>query len=131
MMNKKILLVALSSVALVACNSVSNVSSDKTNLQENCNLSHDIVGGWAQIDVTPDVLQAAKYAVKAIPGDHHLGKIYNVKQQVVAGVNYSITFSIENGDYYSAIIFRSLQNTYHVKDIKQVPSITSNCDSYK
>ncbi|WP_305416174.1 hypothetical protein [Photobacterium leiognathi] len=43
-------------------------------------------------------------------------------------MNYLITFSIDNGDYYSAKVFCSLQDTYQVKEIKQVPSAVSNCD---
>lgn len=130
-MHKKILLIALSSVALVACNSAKEVTSNEANMQESCHFSQAVVGGWAEGDVTPEVEQAAKAAVKAISGDHQLGKIYHVRQQVVAGMNYSITFSIENGDYYNAIVFRSLQNTYDVKEVKQVPSAVSNCDVHK
>ncbi|KJG06735.1 cystatin [Photobacterium angustum] len=130
-MNKKVLLIALSSIVLVACNSAKDVTSDEANMQESCNFSQAIVGGWAQGDITPEVEQAAKDAVKAIPGEHQLGKIYHVTQQVVAGMNYSITFSIENGDYYNATVFRSLQNTYDVKDVKQVSSVASNCDVHK
>ncbi|WP_305829599.1 cystatin domain-containing protein [Photobacterium leiognathi] len=127
-MKKKILLIALSSIVLVACSSAKNETKEEANVQTGCDFTQAIAGGWAQGKISPEVEQAAKEAVKEISGDHQLGKIYEVRQQVVAGMNYLITFSIDNGDYYSAKVFRSLQDTYQVKEIKQVPSAVSNCD---
>ena len=71
---------------------------------------------------------AAQAAVKDIAGDHQLKDVLHVTQQVVAGMNYNVTFSIENNDVYTAKVFHSLKNAYTVEHVDKANGAVSNCD---
>ena len=127
-MNKKLLVVALGSLALVACSAQDAKTTNKANMQTGCDYTHAIPGGWQQGEITPEVMAAAQAAVKDIAGDHQLKNVIHVTQQVVAGMNYNVTFSIENHDVYTAKVFRSLKNTYTVDSVSKKVGSASNCD---
>ena len=127
-MNKKLLVVALGLLLLVACNA-QDVKT--TTVETGCDYTQALVGGWLQGDITPEVKSAAHTAVKEITGDHQLKKVLHVTQQVVAGMNYNVTFSIENNDIYTAKVFRSLKNNYSVESVDKATNAVSNCDVEK
>jgi hypothetical protein len=124
-MNKKLLMVIVGTLSMMACTLQTTKMAE--DMDPKCNFSRSLTGGWQQGKVTVDVEQAAQAAIKTIPGEHNLDKIYHVTQQVVAGMNYSIIFGIDNGDFYLATVFRSLQGTNSVKTLKKVPSSVSHC----
>lgn len=127
-MSKKILLIALGALALAGCSSQESNTADEKNIEPSCDYSMGVVGGWNPADITPEVEQAAAVAVKSMAGEHKLDKIYHARRQVVAGMNYFVTFSLDNGEYYSAIVFHSLKNTYQLREIKQVESANAHCN---
>lgn len=127
-MNKKLLVVALGSLALVACSAQDVKTTQEANMQTGCDYTQAIPGGWQQGEITPEVTAAAQAAVKDIAGDHQLKDVLHVTQQVVAGMNYNVTFSIENNDVYTAKVFHSLKNVYTVEHVDKANGAVSNCD---
>ncbi|MCP4954410.1 cystatin domain-containing protein [Photobacterium aquimaris] len=127
-MNKKLLVVALGSLALVACSAQDVKTTQEASMQTGCDYTQAIPGGWQQGEITPEVTAAAQAAVKEIAGDHQLKNVLHVTQQVVAGMNYNVTFSIENNDVYTAKVFRSLKNVYTVDHVNKSNGAVSNCD---
>ncbi|CEO38914.1 cystatin domain-containing protein [Photobacterium kishitanii] len=127
-MNKKLLVVALGSLALVACSAQDIKTTKEANMQTGCDYTQAIPGGWQQGEITPEVTAAAQAAVKDIAGDHQLKNVLHVTQQVVAGMNYNVTFSLENNDVYTAKVFRSLKNVYTVEHVDKANNAVSNCD---
>ena len=130
-MNKKLLVVALGSLALVACSAQDVKTTKEATVKMGCDYTQAIVGGWQQGEITPEVNAAAHAAVKEIAGDHQLKNVLHVTQQVVAGMNYNVTFSIENNDVYTAKVFRSLKNTYSVESVDKTMNAVLNCDVQK
>jgi hypothetical protein len=82
------------------------------------------VGGAAAVDMTrADVVEARDFALAEL--EKQLGAAPEVKEttaqvQVVAGMNYTFHFELENGDKYDAVVFRSLQRELRLTSIRKI-----------
>ncbi|HIF9326526.1 cystatin domain-containing protein [Photobacterium damselae] len=91
---------------------------------------HSLPGGWSKGEVTPEVIDAANAAVKSLGADQKLKQVDSVSQQVVAGLNYYVKFTTEDGKEYAAKVFRSLKGEYDVKEVKLAEEVNVQCDSH-
>lgn len=82
-----------------------------------------VVGGYQTAPVDdPDIKAAADFAVSAAPKPYTLTEIVTARQQVVAGINYSLCLRVKtkkvglftHGRFVAAKIFRDLNQTYQL-----------------
>ncbi|EBP9469656.1 TPA: hypothetical protein O3G77_004591 [Salmonella enterica subsp. enterica serovar Saintpaul str. CFSAN004155] len=101
---KKILLPALVSVFLVACNNPSQ--------EQQCTT---LIGGW-HVQSQPDThAEAALASVLArMNNAAKLKQIIEVRVQVVSGTNYDIEFILDNGEIWNTRVYRDLEGRYHI-----------------
>ena len=76
------------------------------------------VGGYraAKLD-DPGVLAAAQFAAQSVDGE--LEEVHEAGQQVVAGMNYKLSFSTTDGRLFTAVVFRALNRTFRVTSIEE------------
>ncbi|HIF9412813.1 TPA: cystatin domain-containing protein [Photobacterium damselae] len=91
---------------------------------------HSLPGGWSKGEITPEVIDAANAAVKSLGADQKLKQVDSVSQQVVAGLNYYVKFTTEDGKEYAAKVFRSLKGEYDVKEVKLAEETEHHCGSH-
>lgn len=123
-MYKKLFAVSAAALVLSACSS----SEPETNpeLKIQCETTQSLVGGWKDTEVTPEAKQSAQLAIASMEGSHTLKEIQSVQQQVVAGMNYRVTFTIEDNSAYVAKVFRNLQGEYKIASL-QPKQLVSEC----
>lgn len=122
-MYKKLFVITTGSLVLMACSSspeTKNTAETSTaSTQEAvCEPVKAMPGSWQQADITPEAKQAAVLATASMEGGYSLKEIQSVQQQVVAGMNYKVNFTIEDGDAYSTIVFRNLKGEYKLVSVQ-------------
>lgn len=88
-----------------------------------------IVGGYQTADVgDKDIKAAAEFAVSAAPKPFELKEIVSARQQVVAGMNYSLCLRVKapkfglftRGHLVAAKVFRDLDARYQLTSWQDV-----------
>lgn len=88
-----------------------------------------VVGGYQKASSDdPDIRAAAEFAISAAPKKVKLDKIVSARQQIVAGVNYSLCLSVKSkgigrltgGRFVAAKVFRDLNRTYQLTSWRNV-----------
>jgi hypothetical protein len=128
-MKQKIMIVVLGGLLLAGCISC-NIGPDKMKVereQAGRDKDRSMPGGWSHAEVTPDVEHALDYVLKQMNTSAGLEKIITVKTQVVAGLNYSIDFQLDNGEIWNVKVFRDLSGNYAmIKPATRKGMATSN-----
>ena len=78
-----------------------------------------LVGGWSEAEITPIVEEAATFAVSKLEIESPLKEILSVKSQVVKGMNYEITYSLEDGTEWVSKVYRDLDGTLSLTETIQ------------
>ena len=125
-MYKKLLTVSVAAIVLSACSSSEPEQEVNPELKIQCETTQSLVGGWKDAEVTPEAKQSAQLAIASMEGSHTLKEIQSVQQQVVAGMNYRVTFTIEDNSAYVAKVFRNLQGEYKIASL-QPKQLVSEC----
>jgi adenine deaminase len=75
-----------------------------------------LVGGYREVEVDQRVEDAvAAFVISRMNTRARLEKIISAKAQVVNGMNYDITFSLDNGETWSAGVYRSLAGEFSLE----------------
>ena len=69
-------------------------------------------GGWSDTEITPEVEGAVDFVLSGMNNSSPLKEILSAKSQVVKGINYEVTFSLENNTVWTARVNRGLDGTY-------------------
>ncbi len=69
-------------------------------------------GGWSDAEIDEAVEEAAAFVVSQIAPPVKLKRILSVKKQVVKGLNYDLTFELENGETWNAVVYRDLSGNF-------------------
>ncbi|WP_105902096.1 cystatin domain-containing protein [Vibrio gangliei] len=125
-MYKKILLISAAALTVTACSS--NEPAQDPELKVKCESVKVIPGGWKETEVTPEARQAALLAATSLEGSHSVKEVLSVQEQVVAGKNYNVVFSIEDGTTYETKVYRNLQGQYKILSI-QPKSLIDECSA--
>lgn len=130
-MHKNLFVIITGALALMACSSSpetkDTVETSTASTQEAiCEPVKAMPGSWQQAEITPEAKQAAVLATASIEGGHSLKEIQSVEQQVVAGMNYKVNFTIEDGEAYSATVFRNLKGEYKLISV-QPQALVDEC----
>lgn len=115
-MKQKIVIAILGCLLLAGCISC-NIGPDKMKVereQAGRDKGRSMPGGWSHAEVTPDVEHALDHVLKQMNTSAKLEKIITVKTQVVAGLNYSIDFQLDNGGIWNTVVFRDLSGNYSI-----------------
>ncbi|MGO2320748.1 MAG: cystatin domain-containing protein, partial [Vibrio toranzoniae] len=65
-------------------------------------------------------------AIASMEGNHTLKEILSVEQQVVAGMNYKVTFTVDDGTAYVTKVFHNLQGEYKIVSL-QPKQLVNEC----
>ncbi len=79
-----------------------------------------LVGGWTESEVTPDVEEALAFAMKQINTTGALNEVTSVKTQIVSGRNYDITFNLANGEEWNVVVYMNLKGDYKLTKKKRL-----------
>ena len=88
-----------------------------------------VVGGYQKASIEDaDIRAAADFAISAAPKKVKLDKIVSARQQIVAGVNYSLCLSVKpdriglltGGKLVAARVFRDLNRNYQLTSWQNV-----------
>ncbi|MGN6363256.1 cystatin domain-containing protein [Asticcacaulis taihuensis] len=80
-----------------------------------------IVGGFQKASVDDaDIRTAADFAISAAPKKSKLADIVTARQQVVAGINYSLCLKLKSGKFVAAKVFRDLDKSYKLTSWQDV-----------
>ncbi|EAQ42446.1 amidohydrolase family protein [Polaribacter sp. MED152] len=71
-------------------------------------------GGWSDTEITDDVKAATNYVLSKMNNASALKEIVSAKSQVVKGINYKVTFSLENNTVWTATVNRDLDGKYAI-----------------
>jgi len=100
-----------------------------TNAQTPTEAPLPIVGGYQKASVDDaDIKAAANFAITAAPKKVKLAEIVAARQQIVAGVNYSLCLRVKgttvgqltSGKFVAAKVFRGLDKTYRLSSWQDV-----------
>lgn len=113
-MKQKVMVVIVGVLLLAGCSGC-NGGPDEMKVDQAQDESENgrvMPGSWSQAEVTPDVEQALDHVLQRMNTSARLEKILKVETQVVAGLNYSIDFQLDNGEIWSTRVFRDLSGNY-------------------
>jgi len=71
-----------------------------------------IVGGWSKSEIDEQVQDAVTFVLGQLKTSSKLDRIISVKKQIVNGVNYDLTFTLENGETWNAVVYRDLDGNF-------------------
>ncbi|MGO2498528.1 MAG: cystatin domain-containing protein [Vibrio litoralis] len=117
-MYKKLLAVSAAAIVLSACSSPEPEQETNPELKVQCETAQRLVGGWQKAEITPEAKQSALLAIASMEGNHTLKEVLSVEQQVVAGMNYKVAFTVDDGTAYVAKVFRNLQGEYKMVSLQ-------------
>lgn len=115
-MYKKLFAVSAAAIVLSACSSPEPETNPE--LKTQCEAAQPLVGGWKKAEITPEAKQSASLAIASMEGNHTLKEVLSVEQQVVAGMNYKVAFTVDDGTAYVAKVFRNLKGEYKMVSLQ-------------
>ncbi|WP_430812044.1 MULTISPECIES: cystatin domain-containing protein [unclassified Carboxylicivirga] len=115
----KIRIAILTVFVVVVCSCVNTTQKEKSvnsavNKEEP---ERNIVGGWSESEVTPEVEKVIDYVLKEMNTMAKLDKILVVKTQIVKGKNYDIKFKLDNGEVWNTIVYVDLKGNFKMNKI--------------
>lgn len=71
-----------------------------------------MTGSWKETPVDSIVKEAANFAVGKMTNSAELKRVLDAKKQVVKGLNYDLTYELNDGSVWQVIVYRDLQGNY-------------------
>ena len=69
-------------------------------------------GGWNDSEIDEQVHEVVDYVLGKMNTSSALKRIVNAKKQVVKGMNFDVTFELENGSVWNAQVYRDLSGSF-------------------
>ncbi|MDX1332026.1 MAG: cystatin domain-containing protein [Robiginitalea sp.] len=82
------------------------------NLSLTKKAKNPMPGGWSEMGITPEVEDAVDFVLSRMNHASPLKEILSAKSQVVRGVNYEVSFSLENNSVWTAKVHRDLDGKF-------------------
>lgn len=115
-MNTKLLLVT-AMLSLSACTSIDEALIEPTMTEQTPQLA----GGWHNAALNNEISQAVAFAKQYLnKQDVATTSISKVKQQVVAGMNYSFLLKLADNSEYFMKVYQDLENNYQVTESEKI-----------
>ncbi len=74
-----------------------------------------MAGGWNDAEVDKATQEAVAFVLSQMNTTGKLKRIVKVKKQVVNGMNYDITFELDNNTVWNAMVYRRLSGEFSIK----------------
>ena len=71
-----------------------------------------IPGGWSDAEIDPMAEEAVAFAIEQMNTSAKLKEIKSVRKQVVKGLNFELSFELDNAEVWKAKVHRSLSGEY-------------------
>ena len=85
------------------------------------NQEKNLVGAYREIEIDQRVEEAVAFVLGHMSASAELEKIVGAKAQVVNGMNYDVTFTLDNAETWNSVVYRSLSGDFSiVKDAKRI-----------
>ena len=75
----------------------------------------NLTGGWSKAAVDSDVKEALNFVLNANHSGTKLAEIASVKKQVVSGMNYDITYDLDNGETWNVVVYKALSGEFSIQ----------------
>ena len=73
-----------------------------------------IAGGWSDAEIDPMAEEAVAFVIEQINTSAKLKEIKSVRKQVVNGLNFELSFELDNAEVWKAKVHRSLSGEYSI-----------------
>ena len=71
-----------------------------------------VVGGYQAVEVDERVEEVVAFAIGQLKTPATLQSILDVRAQVVSGMNYDVTYRLDDGEVWNALVYKNLQGEY-------------------
>ena len=71
-----------------------------------------LVGGYRDVPVDQNVEDALAFVLSQMDSGAELAEIVNARAQVVSGMNYAISFRLDDGTAWNAVVYRNLSGQF-------------------
>jgi thiamine biosynthesis lipoprotein ApbE len=114
---KKTLLLMMGALVMCSCKNESKTAKDSDNMKGTTVQKNErMAGGWYEAAHEGDVQLALEFAVSEISPNSGVKEILSAKKQVVKGLNYDLTFLLDNGETWNALVYRDLDGTFSLTE---------------
>jgi choloylglycine hydrolase len=79
-----------------------------------------MAGGWSEGQVDKPTEEAVAFVLSRMNSSGKLKRIVQVKKQVVKGMNYDITFELDNNTVWNAVVYRDLSGEFSITKVSSV-----------
>jgi hypothetical protein len=79
-----------------------------------------IAGGWSEGEIDQTTEDAVAFVLSRMNTSGKLKRIVQVKKQVVKGMNYDITFELDNNTVWNAVVYRDLSGEFSITKTSKV-----------
>jgi hypothetical protein len=80
-----------------------------------------MAGGWTEAQPDEMTNEAVAFVISRMNTTGKLKRIVKVKKQVVSGMNYDITFELDNNTAWNAVVYRNLSGEYSITKVSSMP----------
>lgn len=74
-----------------------------------------MAGGWNDAEVDKATQEAVAFVLSQMNTTGKLKRFVRVKKQVVNGMNYDITFELDNNTVWNVMVYRRLSGEFSIK----------------
>jgi choloylglycine hydrolase len=79
-----------------------------------------IAGGWNDAEIDKTTEDAVVFVLSRMNTSAKLKRIVQVKKQVVKGMNYDITFELDNNTVWNAVVYQNLSGEFSIINTSKV-----------
>ena len=109
-------------IVICSCKNESKYTVNSNNPEHiNVNNNENMAGGWSEVAVENDVNDALDFALEEIRPNAALKNVISAKKQVVKGLNYDLSFTLESGETWNVIVHRDPKGTYSLTKKSKMP----------
>ncbi len=91
-------------IAVISCKPKTNSNNS------NANNTEQIAGGWIETEMYSTIQEALNLAINELQIESEISEVTSIKQQVVSGMNYEISFKLKSNETWIVVVYKNLDN---------------------